>query len=65
MINYTNHPETSDTKAHTDILLDNLYIGYFIKTDVLSAFFEWRTELFCGEFKTVKQLEKAINKVIN
>lgn len=65
MISYTHHPEEETTKAHTDILLDNKYIGYFIKNGKkLVAFFEYRTEMYAGDFQNTKQLELTINKII-
>ena len=33
MITYNNHPETEEIKAHTDILLNGEYIGYYIKAN--------------------------------
>jgi hypothetical protein len=66
MISYLNHTETEETKAHTDILLNGEYIGYYIKdNEVLTAFIEIDREMYAGDFKNTKQLEITIKKIIN
>lgn len=65
MISYTHHQETEDAKAHTDIMLNNEYIGYYIKAnEVITAFIEIYGEMNSGEFKTIEQLEKTIKQII-
>lgn len=66
MISYLNHAETEETKAHTDILLNGEYIGYYIKdNEVLTAFIEIDREMYAGDFKNTKQLEITIKNIIN
>jgi hypothetical protein len=66
MISYINHPEESQYKAHTDILLNGEYIGYYItERKVLTAFIEIHGEMNSGEFKNTKQLETTIQNIIN
>ncbi len=66
MISYLNHPETQETKAHTDILLNGEYIGYYVKAnEVLTAFIEIDREMYAGDFKNTKQLEITIKNIIN
>jgi len=61
ILTYKHHKETAETKAHTDIMLNGTYIGYYIgKTK--TVFFEYRNELFAGEFNTIKDLK---NEVLN
>jgi len=65
MISYINHTETEDTKAHTDILLNGEYIGYYIKQDkVITAFIEIYGEMNSGEFETTEQIEQTIKQII-
>jgi hypothetical protein len=66
MISYLNYTETEETKAHTDILLNGEYIGYYIKdNEVLTAFIEIDREMYAGDFKNTKQLEITIKNIIN
>jgi|LakMenE01Jun11ns_1017340.scaffolds.fasta_scaffold00026_14 hypothetical protein len=66
MISYLNHTETESTKAHTDIMLNGEYIGYYIKdNEVLTAFIEIDREMYAGDFKNTKQLEITIKNIIN
>ncbi len=66
MISYLNHPETEGTKAHTDILLNGEYIGYYIKAnEVLTAFIEIYGEMASGEFKTQRQITYTVKQLIN
>jgi hypothetical protein len=65
MISYLNHPETEGIKAHTDILLNGEYIGYYIEKDqILTAFMEIYGEINSGEFENTKQLEQTIKQII-
>jgi hypothetical protein len=65
MLSYINHPETDERKAHTDIMLNNEYIGYYIILDeVLTAFIEIEREMYAGEFQNIEQLEIKINEVL-
>ncbi len=64
MITYINHEETESTKAHTDIILNNEYIGYYIKQDeVITAFIEIYGEMNSGEFENTEQLEQTIKQI--
>ena len=66
MISYLNNPETESTKAHTDILLNGEYIGYYIKAnEVLTAFIEIYGEMASGEFKTQRQITYTVKQMIN
>ena len=66
MISYINHPEQDQYKAHTDILLNSEYIGYYItERKVLTAFIEIYGEMNSGEFKNITQLETTIQNIIN
>lgn len=66
MISYINHQETESTKAHTDILLNGEYIGYYIKAnEVLTAFIEIYGEIASGEFKTQRQITYTVKQMIN
>jgi hypothetical protein len=66
MISYLNHTETESTKAHTDILLNGEYIGYYIKAnEVLTAFIEIYGEIASGEFKTQRQITYTVKQMIN
>ena len=66
MISYLNHTETESTKAHTDILLNGEYIGYYIKdNEVLTAFIEIYGEIASGEFKTQRQITYTVKQMIN
>ena len=66
MITYINHPAQYQYKAHTDILLNSEYIGYYItERKVLTAFIEIYGEMNSGEFKNTKQLETTIQNIIN
>ena len=65
MITYIDHSETEGSKAHTDILLNNEYIGYYIKeNDTITAFIEMYGEMNAGEFENTEQLELKINGII-
>jgi hypothetical protein len=65
MISYINHQETEDAKAHTDIMLNNEYIGYYIKAnEVITAFIEIYGEMNSGEFTSIKQIERTIKQII-
>ena len=66
MISYIHHKEDNDFKAHSDILMNGEYIGYFIKKDdILTAFIEINGEMSSGEFDNIKQLEQTIEEIIN
>ena len=65
MISYIHHQKTEDTKAHTDIMLNNEYIGYYIKAnEVITAFIEIYGEMNSGEFTSIKQIERTIKQII-
>lgn len=65
MVTYLNHPESENIKAHTDILLNGEYIGYYIEDNkILTAFIEIYGEMNAGEFETVEQLEQTIKQII-
>jgi len=66
MITYLNHPETEGIKAHTDILLNGEYIGYYIEENqILTAFIEIYGEMNAGEFETQEQITITVKKLIN
>lgn len=65
MITYINHPETESTKEHNDIMLNNEYIGYYIKHDgVITAFIEIYGEMNTGDFESLEQLEQTIKEIV-
>ena len=60
-VSYKNHKETADTKAHTDILLNDKYIGYYIQEDdELTYFIDYHNEMYSGEFNNENELTKQI-----
>ena len=66
MITYLNHPESESIKAHTDILLNGEYIGYYIEENqILTAFIEIYGEINAGEFKTREQITQTVKQLIN
>jgi len=65
MISYINHEETESIKAHTDILLNGKYIGYYIKdNEVITAFIEIYGDMNAGDFENIEQLEQTIKELI-
>lgn len=65
MITYIHHPEEDNAKAHTGILLNGEYIGYFIEKDtILTAFIEIYGEMNAGDFENIEQLEQTIKEII-
>ena len=64
MLTYKTHPETGDSKKHTDILINGEYIGYYIN-ESKTMFVELNGEVYAGEFDTIKQLKQAVNELIN
>jgi len=64
MISYINHQGTESIKAHTDIMLNNKYIGYYIKqNEVITAFIEIDREMYAGEFENTEQIEQTIKEI--
>ena len=59
MITYKTHPETEESKKHTDILLNDEYIGYYIN-ESKNVFIELNGEMHAGEFRTIKELKQTV-----
>ena len=65
-VNYINHKETEYTKAHTDILLNDKYIGYYIQgDDELTYFIEYDNEMYSEECDNEKELTEQIKYWLN
>jgi hypothetical protein len=65
MITYFNHPESESIKAHTDILLNGEYIGYYIEENkILTVFIEIFGEVASGKFETQEQITQTIKRLI-
>jgi hypothetical protein len=61
-ITYSPHEETDNTKAHTDILLNDEYLGYYIQGDYkLTYFIEYDNEMYSEECDNEKELTEEIN----
>lgn len=60
-VSYKDRKENEYTKAHTDILLNDKYIGYYIKEDnELTYFIEYDNEMYSGECNNEKELTEQI-----
>jgi hypothetical protein len=58
-LTYKTHAATPEVKKHTDILLNGSYIGYFVN-ETRTVYFEYFNEVFCGEFRSIKELKQAV-----